>query len=229
MHDTIFSDAFRPPRFVVLRLPLLTYTIGHELVLIGQRNPLALDPESALAMPWNVAGEWLMKAVLVCCEHRPRWLSWWESRCLGAAVDSEVRKFLAYRMAGSLDFPTVQQPRVKGVPHHYFGGPELARLINYVTERHEAMIATHFEGSPLNFPLGLARCLYSAHGETEGALWIENHKDVEMRLRKEAFDRDHPDNTIAIGEDAVQKMAEEWNREHPNEPAPLMREPKTNN
>jgi hypothetical protein len=40
MHDAIFAEAFRPHRFTVLGVPLLDYTLGHEIVLQRMRNPL---------------------------------------------------------------------------------------------------------------------------------------------------------------------------------------------
>src|SRR6185312_7698344 len=223
MHDATFSEAFQPERFKVLGLPLLNYTLGHELVLQRQGNPLVTGDTEFDAKPWSVKGEWLMRAAMVCCLRKPRVNWWWRQMCARLAIDGEVNRFQAYLAANTLDFPTVKQPRVHGCPYHYFGGPEVARLLNYVTERHSVMIETHFEGSPLNFPYGLARCLYSVQLESSGDLWIENFRDAEARLAREKFEKEHPENTFAMGEEAVQKLAEQWNREHPETPVPLMR------
>jgi hypothetical protein len=222
MHDAIFAEAFRPHRFTVLGVPLLDYTLGHEIVLQRVRNPLVTGSDLQ-DTPWSAKGEWLMQAVLVCCERKPRINWWWRQRCARMDIDSELDKFNAYLAANTLDFPTVKQPRVSGCPYHYFGGPEVARLVNYVSAHHRIMIETHFGGSPLNFPYGLARCLQSAQMESEGGLWIKNAHDAEAEVRKQKFDELHPENTLAIGEDAVQKAAAEWNREHPDCPVPLMK------
>jgi len=139
-------------------------------------------------------------------------------------LNAEAERFQEYRASGSLDLPTAKMPRTAGHPYHYFGGPELARLINYVTRRHSVMIETHFEGSPLNFPLGLARMFYLVDAESDGAVWIKNAHDVEVDEQRAAYEKAHPENTLAIGEDAVQASAEKWNAEHPDYPVPLMRE-----
>ena len=40
MHDALFADAARPERVSILHLLMLDYSIGHELLLWRQRNPL---------------------------------------------------------------------------------------------------------------------------------------------------------------------------------------------
>jgi hypothetical protein len=223
MHDAIFAQAFRPERFAVLGCSLLDYTLGHEIVLQRLRNPLVTGDERFDELPWSFKGESLMQAVLICCQRKPRVNWWWRQQCARLDIDSEVSRFRAYLLANCLDFPTVKQPRVHGCPYHYFGGPEIARLVNYVTAHHRLMIETHFEGSPLNFPFGLARCLQSAQLEADGHLWIANMHDVESQEQRNKFDELHPENTLAIGEDAVQNAAQKWNRAHPDCPVPLMR------
>lgn len=224
MHDATFADAFRPPRFTVLRLDLMDFTIGHELLLWQRRNPLVVTPhEEFNQLPWNVKIKALSQAVLICCRRTPRWASAWGRRCSRLDFDAEVQTFRDYRAAGSLDLPTAKMPKTQGHPYHYFGGPELARLINYVTRRHSVMIQTHFSGSPLNFPLGLARILYLVEAETDGGVWIKNHLDLEADVQRAAYEKAHPENTFAMGEDAVQAAAERWNAEHPDCPVPLVK------
>lgn len=228
MHDAAFADAFRPPRFTVLLLDLMDFTIGHELVLWQRRNPLVVSSASEFdQQPWNFKIKALSQAVLVCCRRAPRLASFWGRRCANLGLDAEVQKFRDYRAAGSLDLPTAKMPRTQGHPYHYFGGPELARLINYVTRMHSVMVQTHFEGSPLNFPLGLARMLYLVDAECEGGIWIKNHLDMEADAQREAYEKSHPENTFAMGEDAVQASAKRWNAEHPDCPVPLVRDEKT--
>lgn len=230
MHDADFADAFRPPRFSVLGLGLMDYTIGHELVLWQRRNPLvATTREEFDGLPWNAKIKALSQAVLICCRREPCFASLWGRRCAKLDLDVEIGKFRDYRAAGSLDLPTAKMPKTQGHPYHYFGGPELARLINYVTRRHSVMIQTHFEGSPLNFPLGLARMLYLVDVESDGGVWIKNHLDMEADAQRAAYEKAHPESTFAMGEEAVQASAERWNAEHPDCPVPTMRSVKPEN
>jgi hypothetical protein len=218
MHDLDFADAFRPPQFTVLGLPLLDYSIGHELVLWQRRNPLVIFTSEyfdGCALSDRVHA--LTQAVLICCKRVPKWAAGgiWAWRIRNVDVGAEVKKFRYYRAAGSRDLPTVKQPRDSKAPFHYFGGPELARLINYVTTSHAVMIKTHFGGSPLNFPLGLARMLYLVAEESAGSVWIKNHNDYKDEGRMKAFEQAHSEPTLAVGEEAVQKLTEEWNKAHP--------------
>lgn len=225
MHETIFADAFRPPHFTVLLRPLLDYTIGHELILWQRRNSLVTYPAAASfkELPEKEKRRALAEAVDICCQEQAKSGEKWAKKTAALDLDAEIDQFYAYLAAGSQDLPTVKMPRPHGVPFHYFGAPELARLINYVTHAHAVMIATHFEGSPLNFPLGLARMLYLADAEAAGNVWVKNFQDVEDKKRFADFEKSNPESTLAVGEDAVQALAEKWNREHPATPAPLMR------
>lgn len=250
MHDTILADAFRPPRFTVLHLPLLDYTLGHEIVLWQRRNPLVAYGEASFSELHELEQMRVLKqAVLICSRkqsfgHRfadyfsrflpqniafrlqKRLSKGWANRCDALDLADEVARFYEYRRANMLDLPTVKQPRVSGVPYHHFGSPEVARLLNYVTTHQTAMVQTHFGGSPLNFPFGLARVFAAAHAEEQGGLWVSNFHDAQVKAQAAAFEEAHPEGTLAIGEEAVQAAAEKWNREHPETPVPLPRAPK---
>jgi hypothetical protein len=227
MHDLLFAKSFNPAPAIVLRLPLETYTIGHEMALLQRDNPLVFyRAESFKELPAADQDIALRAAVLLCSKRLPRWgrlWSLWADRLFGPA---EIDKFYAYREAAMADLPTTRMPRVQGVPHHYYGAPELARLLNYVTEHHSLLIQAHFKGTPLNFPLGLARMLYSTHLECEGQIWVKNHHDEEFKARHEAWKKLHPEGTIYVGDEAVQKASEQWNKDFPDCPVPLPNKPK---
>jgi hypothetical protein len=226
MHDAIMADAARPARVSILKLPMLDYSIGHEIVLWQRRNAFVTHlPDSFDELPLVERIKALQQAVLVCCEKIPRSARFWAWRCRNLDMLDEMKKFREYRAAGSLDLPQAKIPKVAGAHYHYFGSPETAQLLNYVSSRHQAMISAHFEGSPLNFPFGLARILYMTDAETSGAIWIKNFHDMETERRKEAFEKLHPESTLAVGSEAVQASAEKWNREHPECPVPLSRSP----
>ena len=223
MHEQTFANSFRPSKTTVLKLPMLTFSIGHELLLIGRSNPmLAYNLDSFKELSIVEKSRALIEAAIICYDDKNEKANAlienakaWVKAASDVDLDSELTKFYAYRDEGSLDLPTVKQPRTQGVPYHYFGAPELARLVNYVAEFHELMLKTHFESSPLNFPLGLAKILYSTHLECQGQIWIENFHDIENKKRIEAFEKANPDAKIAVGEDEVRKSMEKWNLDHP--------------
>ena len=224
MHDALIADAARPARVSILKLPMLDYSIGHELILWQRRNPFVTYTSSSFnELPFDDQAKALNQAVLVCCERLPQWPRWWAWGCRKLDKGAEMAKFREYREAGSLDLPVVKMPRTPGAHFHYFGSPETGVLINYVSEHHQAMIAAHFDGSPLNFPFGLARILYMTYQEGEGHVWVENYHDWQVKQRRAAYERAHPESGLAIGDEAVQVAAEKWNAEHPESPAPLMR------
>lgn len=221
MHDLAFANAFHVPPFSVLGVRLRNYAIGHELALIRDGNPLVTYTESAFAeLALAVQKTALAGAVEVCALKTPRFRLLWALRANQMPLGRELSAFRQYRAAGSLDLPTVKQPRTSGVPFHYFGAPELARLLNYVTEKHSVMIQTHFEGSPLNFPLGLARILHATQLEADGSIWVENFHDAEEKKRKEIYEKLNPEPGIAVGEEAVKEFARKWNLQHPEAPVP---------
>jgi len=223
MHETTFADAFTPARATVLGVELLTFSIGHEIILWQRRNPLVIyTPESFKELPLAEKTKALGEAVQICSIKAKEDGKKWGNEVAAMDLDVETDKWQAYRASGSLDLPTVKQPRQSSnTPFHYFGAPELARLINYVTTSHAMLIATHFKGSPLEFPLGLAKILYSTHLECEGAIWVENWQDAENKRQKEAYEKAHPESTFAMGEEAVRESALKWNREHPDTPVPV--------
>ena len=224
MHEAQFADSFHIPRFTVLGLPLLPLSIGHEIALWKRRNPIVTHTWSGFdELPADAKFAALVDAVEVCCEKTPFWLRWWARKAQKMMFHVEHAKFLEYRAAGCMDLATVKQPRQSGGQYHYFGAPELARLLNYVVFFQCQITAQHFGGSPLNFPLGLARILYSTHLECEGHIWVQNFQDVEDQKRREEFDKANPESSVAVGEDQVQVLAEKWNREHPETPVVLPR------
>ena len=215
MHETQFSKSFNSPSISVLGLKLRSYTIGHELALISQGNPIVTYTEKSFSeLPSPVINFSLASAVEVCCARIPTIKVLWAIMKMRCNFSEEVRKFREYRSSGSEDFATTRQPRTQGVPFHYFGAPELATLINYVSVNHKMMIDAHFGGTPLNFPLGMAKMLYTTSLECDGLVWVENFQDVEFRERKEAYEKSNPEPGVSVGEDAVKESAKRWNALH---------------
>lgn len=215
MHDTLLSDAFAPEPVTVLGLPLLTYAIGHELMLIRKRSRMLFYRLDDLCkLPVEEKARCLAEAVLVCYQDGDKTASKlagnqgkWARMVKHLDLNDELRKFAKYREDGIRDLPTEKMPRQQGAPFHYFGAPETARLINYVSTHHMALIQTHFGGSPLNFPVSLACILHSAHLESEGAVWIQNYKDIETAKKREAAAKSNT-GQVLVGADAETLMAE---------------------
>lgn len=227
MHEQSFAAAIRPDIHAVLRLPLMPYSIGHELLLIRQNNPLVtMGAESFKELPLERQRSALMRAVLVCYrswsqnQKADRWLwlwGWFVRKCDTA---EEVEKFQIYRQEGIQDFRTIKMPRARSdVPYHYFGSPEIARLILFLLDRrlHE------FHGVPsvYDFPVSLARMLYLASAEETGSIWVENWHDRQAQMVREDFEQKHPENTLAVGAEAVREAALKWNRENPDCKVPV--------
>ena len=224
MHDALFAAASRPESATVLNLALLDYSIGHELLLWRQSNPLVMHGECEFsALPAAEQREAVMNAALVCSRtwngapKTRRELRRWARQTRRMDTANEVDRFLAYRYDVSKNLPTRNMPKTSGVPYHYFGSPETALLLLFV----QPLYRDFGYPTPFDFPLGLARMLYLTDAETKGNVWIKNHHDMQDDARAVAFDAAHPEPTLAVGEAAVRVAAEKWNREHPESPVPV--------
>lgn len=232
MHEHCFATAAHAEGATVFRLRLRPYSLGHEILLWKTRNPLiTYSPESFLELDPGVQRAKLFIAALICertwrQNHSPfQWLRLTARFRRDCDTLVELERFRDYRDAGTQDFPTVRMPRLNtGAPFHYFGAPDEARLLLFIA-RDGLHQAFGYE-TPYDFPLAFARQLYSAQAEADGNLWIKNHQDAENEARLAAFEQKYPESTLAIGDEAVQKAAEAWNREHPEAPVPLMHPPK---
>lgn len=213
MHELLFCASFQPPAVKIFGVRLENYAIGHELALIRQGNPLTTYTEAsfvelsidarrlALVMAVEVCGRvgFFSKFAFVIKTHR----------ATAEELGLQVKNFRIYRADGSHDLPLAKMPRQQGIPFRYFGAPGLASLINYVTEKHSLLIQTHFKGSPLNFPLGLAQILYATHLETTGAVWVKNHQEMEREApRKPGTPNPGANEKVFVGEAAEKAFAE---------------------
>jgi hypothetical protein len=178
MHESAFADAARPTRFVILRLPLLEYSLGHELLLIRHGNPLiCLNREAFDQLPaWQQILA-LQQAVIVC--HR-RWENqnsksapmrrwFWRIRKTDYAL--AIADFRNYLAAGSTMPPREKLPSDDCARPH--GAPWLAILYNHVRD--------------WNCPKGLAQWLYLTHLETQGLVKITNETERHLAEEVEKF------------------------------------------
>lgn len=190
MHESCLARAARQTPAVVLGLLLRPYSLGHELALIRENNPLwEIDTASA--------GQ-LAEAVWICGstwnELRPSWWNLFKARIWMRRVsakkgrfgkptpprfdfEQELKKFVAYRNEGSLEFPiddsldTTESGGTSRTP----GAPFLLRLHMFLTMRRGKSDAAAWD-----FPYGLAKMEWCSFWESEtGRLKIYNHEDAE--------------------------------------------------
>ena len=181
MHEPLLAQAALPAPVKVLGLTLKPYSLGHELFLIREGNPLVTTaPESA--KPHDIA-----EAALVCCQtfeecrrmHRDRWiglkLKLWRRRIRRADYDLARAAFLEYRNAGSIEFPLSDIARPDKPTSRAPGAPFLLRLHQFLMAKlHKT------EAEAWDYPLGLAKCHWECFWESEGGLDIYNAADAEF-------------------------------------------------
>lgn len=195
MHEAIFADACRPAPAFCLRLPLLTYTIGHELLLIQTRNPLVcMDDTSFNALPADLQRASLRRSVIICSrdweqhDKPQRFLRLWKWVCDKFCVyELEIAQFRNYLAAAHVDYPP-PDPRaddvcasangyepMRSMRGRTYGSPHIARLINFVAPRLKTLdssLKTVFD-----CPYALANQLYITHLESEGNCRVENSEE----------------------------------------------------
>jgi hypothetical protein len=200
MHEFLFADAARPLPWSCLRLPLRTYSIGHELLLIQQRNPLiCLTQEEFNALPALEQIVALRRAVMVCSrdwsgnqktERFVRLWVWWCDRTCNYPL--EIANFRNYLAAAHQDFPPPNEradevcANTKGyepmrtMRGRTYGSPHLARLMLFVESRLDSL-GIHSK-LVYDAPMALANQLYVTHLEVDGSCRVENHEEREEHL-----------------------------------------------
>ena len=213
MHDTEFAASFQPPTAKVFGVKMETFAIGHYLALIRQGNPLATYTEASFSELSQDAKKLALAMAVEICGKCGYWKKWKfvirEFRATADELAVQIKAFREYRAAGSQDLPLTKMPKQHGIPFRYFGAPGLASLINYVTAQHSLLIQSHFKGSPLNFPLGLAQILYTTHLEATGAVWVKNSQEMEREAsRKPGTPAPGQNEKVFTGEEAEKAFAE---------------------
>jgi len=179
MHERLLSEAAWPSPKVVMGMLLRPYSLGHELRLTALNNPLA-DVDSGTAE--NIA-----EAVLICsqswreAEKMPfdsllglkLWLWRWRAHKLD--FRAEIKKFVEYRKAGTVEFPISDVPEASRSPSRIPGCPFLLRLHQWL------MLHLRLsEAEAWDYPYGLAKCRWACYWEQEAGLKIYNAHDEEF-------------------------------------------------
>lgn len=177
MHETALAHAARPERVAVLGLLLEPYSLGHELLLIRESNPLVVG---GVPKPTDLAS-----AVLICCQGwqansrigadrlLPLKKAIWHWRTRKCFFGVEQAKFRAYRENGSMEFPMPEIFEPGEKPGRPPGSPLLLRLHLFLTARLGLA-----ESAAWDYPLGLAKMRWQCYWEEEGGLKVQNHNEA---------------------------------------------------
>jgi hypothetical protein len=174
MQDQAFADATRPTPRVILGVSLLDYSIGHELILQRERNPL-LYCQPGDFKDLRALREAIGHALEVCSRtweqnHRKikiRFGIWWRLNIVDPTAVALL--FSQYRFSGS-SFPEMWTgDDERGRP---LGSPFLARVLDYAASR--------FGLAAYDRPLGEIQWLYLAHSEAEGCCLVANEEEGQV-------------------------------------------------
>lgn len=171
MQHIAFAAAAKPATARVLRLRMLNYSIGHELILLNKRNPIAtLSAEDFLKLPDAEQIKAVHQAVLICSrtweqnDEPNNWLWLWRKTIRESDLKTAVLDFLSYRFKGST-FPKINKPN-KQPEGRTLGSPFLVRVLNCVD-------------GDFNYPLGAAQWRYFSKLEDDGRVEVENEGEAE--------------------------------------------------
>lgn len=198
-HDLSFADAARPIPVVILKLPLRSYSLGHQLLLLQRRNALLLCSQAEFNT-FTVEDQIyaVREGVWTCCntwsENEGQKLSRlklkiWDWRIRKTSPEGyslAIAEFRNYLVTGQ-SMPPVADSLTSAIAAgeagletcgRSLGSPLLANLINFVSSRPKL-----FDGCALmDVPYGYAAWLYLSEMEAEGRIKIENQKEYEVRV-----------------------------------------------
>jgi hypothetical protein len=192
MNDCAFADAARQAPVRILRLPMLDYSIGHEMLLLSQRNALLFDGFECLKAGEQRAA--LMRAVLICYrtwnqnQRADRHLMLWGWSIRNVDWPTEIALFRNYRDAGSQGPRSPSQEAYEiaaGVQKEdegrQMGGSTIARILDFACTRYQSLGFV----TPYDMPLGFTCHLYLSGLEIAGQARIENQREMDERLAME--------------------------------------------
>jgi hypothetical protein len=197
MSDMAFADAARPTPWNILRIPLLPYSLGHELLLIRSRNLLLLEPAEFGKLRRHEQVAAVMRAVMICArsweenKQADKWLGLWTWRIRRENFSLAIADFRNYRREGAT-MPTLnrnQDPESKG---RELGSPYLARLTAYA--------ASCFGQGCYDQPLGQLQWMYFAEMERDGCVEVENASERQIREEIEQHQADYQKEQEALSQ-----------------------------
>lgn len=193
-HDLHFADAIRPARVCVLGLSLRDYSLGHEALLLNQRNAFFTHSTAGFAaLPVAQQIFALKTAVLICAQNwaenqRPhRWLRLWGWMTRRENYPLAIAQFQNYLVSGR-NLPPAPDKFACEVLYgkddekgRMLGAPLLAQLYNFAVDNPRKCRADE----PWDAGYAFTGTLYFSQLETEGRARIENAAELEERLNYE--------------------------------------------
>lgn len=174
-----------------MRLPMENYSIGHELILQSERNPLAvLDGAQFDQLSTNEKCFAIIRASLVCSRpysenHLPhRWLKLWHWMISREDIFKSIKTFQEYRIQGST-YPKPPDKEAEQIANagnnddsgRQLGGDLMPRLVSYLCGVNRQL---GYE-TVYDIPFGFALHLYFTQLEMEGRMKIENDRERQVR------------------------------------------------
>jgi hypothetical protein len=212
MQDALYADAIKPARVNILKLPLRDYSLGHELLLLRERNPFLMQtPFGFSQLPMEQRIFALHRATWICSNTHQQnegesfvWFKLKQLRFLRRKLTMDdyalaAAEFWNYLNAGR-GTPRLSKRRQKsgeeaGRP---FGAPILPQLFQFV------LTLPEIKGQKVNaawdYPFSAAIWRYFVHLEMEGSIQIENADEEETRLKVEQFEREYAEEQEALKE-----------------------------
>jgi hypothetical protein len=181
MHESLMARAVLPAPVRIYGIELLPLSLGHQLFLIRENNPLAIGGE---CMPAD-----LFEAMWICSSrytelrnarnslaYIPKlWLL--RRRAKKYNPETELKAFREYIEDGSLELPVSEMPRVRqsSEPTRPPGAPFLLRLHQFVMTHHKLSAPDAWD-----FPFGEAKIRWATHWEQQGGLDIYNEHEAQF-------------------------------------------------
>jgi hypothetical protein len=197
MHEAVLAQAALPTPARILGLRLRDYSLGHELFLIRENNPLAQKTTTDGHRLTQIGA--LKQAVLICsCSfeeargmHRDplmrvklwlwnrairKWERMGSRRGMASEVvwGAELERFRNYQRSRDLELPVSNMPDADGgKPGRPYGAPFLLRVQQFLV-----MKLGLSDAEAWNYPYALGVLQWETWCETEGSLRLANHQDA---------------------------------------------------
>lgn len=208
MQDAAYSDAIRPARVNILKLPMRVYSLGHELLLLRERNPfLTVTPTEFSELPIQNRIFAIHRATWICANTheqnegesfvglKMRLLSWRRRKMDMDGYGLAIAEFWNYLNAGRAT-PRLSQRRIKSGEDtgRAFGAPLLPQLFQFVVglpEIQKIKSTRAMETAVWDYPFSVAIWRYFVKMEMEGSIQIENADELETRMKREQYLREY--------------------------------------
>jgi hypothetical protein len=177
MHEAALAAAALPAPTRILGMTMRPYSLGHELFLIRENNPLLSGGKA------NVTRADLAQAVLICassfqeCRQIPFRITptigiiLWRRRTRKMPLGPNVEAFRNYREDGTREFPAGRQVNSDS-GGKVAGAPFLLRLYQFLIIE----LAIPYNEA-WDYPLGMAQMQFATYWEEKGCFSIYSQMD----------------------------------------------------